>query len=67
MDGSVRLIILAAVLLVLGVALPFLMVMGIVEATIPLSFVSVACSTAGFITGFIALAQYVRQRRGPGP
>ena len=66
MDRSVRLIILGAVLLVLGVVLPFLMVMEMLESTIPLNFVSAGCSTIGLMTGLVGLAQYVRQRRGSG-
>jgi len=65
MDDPVRMIVMALVLLLIGVALPFLMVMDMLESTIPLIFVSVACSTAGFIIGFIGTARYVRERRGP--
>jgi len=66
MDKSVRLIVLGVVLLVLGVVFPFLMVMDILESTIPLNFVSIACSTIGLMIGWVGMAQHVRQRRGSG-
>jgi len=65
MDTSVRLIVLGGGLLVVGVAVPFLMVIDILESTIPLNFLSVACSTIGLMIGFVGMAQYVRQRRRP--
>lgn len=65
MDTSVRFIILGAVLLVLGAVIPFLIVMDILASTIPLNFLSVACSTTGLMTGFVGIAQYMRQRRRP--
>lgn len=66
MDTSVRLILLGVALLILGVVLPFLMVMEMLESTLPLNFVSAGCSTVGLMAGFVGLAQYVRQRRGSG-
>jgi len=60
MENPLRLIIVAIVLLLIGVILPFLMVMELLESTLFLNFISYGCSTAGFITGFIGIAQYVR-------
>ena len=66
MDTSVRLIVLGVVMLILGAVIPFLIVMEVLRSTIPLNFLSVACSTIGLMAGFVGLAQYVRQRRGSG-
>ena len=58
-----KLIIVGFVLLLVGVVLPFLMVLGLVESTLLLNFLSYGCSTAGLITGFIGMAQYMRGRK----
>ena len=63
MENPLRLIIIAVALLLIGVILPFLMVLGLLESTLPLNFIAYACSTAGFITGFIGIAQYTRGRK----
>ncbi len=63
MQNPVRLIIIAFVLLLMGVVLPFLMVIQLLPSTLPLNFMASLCSTAGFITGFIGIAQYVRSAR----
>ena len=63
MDSPVKLIIIATVLLIIGVVLPFMMVLELLEKMLVLSAVSFVCSTAGLIMGFIGIAQYTRARR----
>lgn len=50
-------------LMIVGVALPFLMVIQLLESTLFLSFLAHGCSMAGLITGFIGVAQYFRPRK----
>ena len=63
MDNPVRLIILGFVLLLVGVVLPFLMVLRLLESTLPLNFISYGSSTAGLIVGFMGIARYRRTGR----
>ena len=42
--------------MVLGVALPFLMVLSVIESTFFLNFLSYIAQTLGFILGFIGIA-----------
>ena len=58
-----RLVILAILLLVIGVVLPFLMVMKVIESTFLLNFVSFLLSLVGIIIGVIGAAYYVRINR----
>ena len=51
-----RLIWIAAGLMVLGVVLPFLMVLHIIESTFFLNFLSYIAQTLGFILGFVGIA-----------
>ena len=62
MQNPLRLIIVAIVLLLIGVILPFLMVLQLLESTLALNFISYGCSTAGLILGFVGIAQYTRRR-----
>ena len=62
MENPLRLIIVALVLLLLGVLLPTLMVLQLVESTLALNFIAYGCSTAGLVTGFIGIALYRRRR-----
>jgi len=58
-----RLLILATVLLLLGVILPFLMVIHVVQSTFFLNFLSFTASMLGSLLGFIGIALYqIRQR-----
>ncbi|HSM25383.1 MAG TPA: hypothetical protein VK856_11015 [Anaerolineaceae bacterium] len=50
-------------LVILGVVLPFLMVMGVLESTLFLNFFSFFISLAGIIMGVIGSAYYVRINR----
>lgn len=61
MEHPIRLIALAFALLIVGVTLPFLMVIGVLTSTLPLNLVGYGCSVAGFIAGFLAVAQYRRR------
>jgi len=63
MENPLRLILSGLLLLILGVVVPFLIVLGMLESTYFLNFLSFACSTTGLVTGFIGLTQYVRARR----
>ena len=63
MDRPVRLIVAAFFLLLTGVILPFLMVLGLVESTLLLNFLSYGCSTGGLVVGFVGIAQYMGGRK----
>ena len=63
MEKPLKLILAGVALLIIGVVLPFVMIIRLVTPTLLLSFVSYASSTAGLITGFIGLAQYVGARK----
>jgi hypothetical protein len=62
-ENALKLIIVGFVLLLVGVVLPFLMVLGLVESTLLLSFLAYGSSTAGLILGFVGIAQYSRGRK----
>lgn len=62
MENAVKLIITGFILLLLGLVLPTLMVLELLESTLPLNFMSYASSTAGLVVGFIGIALY--RRRG---
>jgi hypothetical protein len=51
------------VLLVAGVALPFLMMIQIITPTFLLGFISYFCSMVGLIVGTIGTVLYVREGR----
>ncbi|GAB4505627.1 MAG: hypothetical protein Fur0043_26240 [Anaerolineales bacterium] len=58
------LFVLAVLLMLFGVVMPFLMVIGVVESTFFLNFLSYGASTLGFLLGFVALAaSRLRQRK----
>lgn len=52
------------VLLLVGVILPFLMVIRLLEPNFLLSLLAYASSLIGLIMGFSGIAQFVRPRRG---
>jgi len=62
-DSPIKLIIIAAVLLIVGVVLPFLIIIEMLESTIVLNLASFVCSTTGLIMGFIGMGQYVGSRK----
>lgn len=59
-----RLIFIGFLLVLLGVVLPFLMVMEVFESTFFLNFFSFIISLMGVIIGVIGSAYYVRINRG---
>jgi len=63
MENPAKLLKIASGLLIIGVVLPFLMVLNIIESTLPLNILAAACSVAGLTTGFIGIAQYRRRHR----
>lgn len=63
MRNPLRLIVAALVLLLVGVVLPFLMVLGLVESTLLLNFLAYGSSTTGLILGFVGIAQYRRGQK----
>lgn len=56
-------ILIGFVLVVIGVALPFLMVMKIVPSTFFLNFLAFVASVSGLIMGMYGSAMYVREQR----
>lgn len=63
MNKPWKLIAIGVGLMVIGIALPFLMVIRLLESTLFLSFLAHGCSMVGLITGFVGVAQYFRSRR----
>ena len=64
MMNSPRLLLsLGLILMVLGVILPFLMLMHILESTFFLNFFSWGASVAGLFLGIIGVATWVRNRK----
>jgi hypothetical protein len=58
LDHPVRLIWLAITLMVFGVAVPFLIVIKVIESTMFLNFAAFIAQALGFILGYVALALY---------
>ena len=58
-----RLILIALFLLILGVVLPFLMVMEVIPSTFFLNLLSFLFSLMGIVIGVIGSAYYVRIKR----
>jgi len=63
MEHPVRLIVIAFGLLIAGVVLPFLMVLHLLQSTLPLNLVAVACTIGGITTGFMGITQFRRPDR----
>jgi len=61
--GAVKLMVIGFGLLLIGVLLPFLMVLRLIEPSFPLSFLAYACSLTGLVFGLLGAFQYVRLRR----
>lgn len=59
-----RLLLIATVLLLLGVILPFLMVMQVLKSTLFLNFFSYLLSLLGVVIGILATVYYYRINRG---
>jgi uncharacterized membrane protein len=62
MGNPLRLIAISFGLLVIGVVLPFLMVLNLVESTLLVNLLAVVSSVAGLTTGFMGITQ-LRSRR----
>jgi len=58
-----QMILIAVGLLVLGVLLPFLMVMDVLESTFFLNFFSYACQVSGLVLGMIGAFSIVKINR----
>jgi membrane protein implicated in regulation of membrane protease activity len=61
--SGLQLVVLAVFMMVLGIVLPFMMMVGTIRTTFLLSFVSFALSVGGFLVGVIGATQYVARRR----
>lgn len=64
MNSSRLLLGLGVALMLLGIVLPFLMVIRVLESTFFLNFFSWGASVAGLALGTIGFAMYSRRRRG---
>ncbi len=62
-NGPLVYMIVGGVLLVVGVAVPFLMVIRVVNSTFLLNFVSFGASVAGLALGLIGVFSYTRLHR----
>jgi len=58
-----KIIIIGAVLVIFGFIAPFLMVMGVIQSTFFLNFLSYGASVVGVFLGFLGAAMYTRVRR----
>jgi len=63
MEHPFRLVVIGFALLVIGVVLPFLMIINLLESTFFLNLVAVGCSIGGLTTGFLGLTPYFRDRK----
>jgi hypothetical protein len=63
MEEPRKLLVIGVGLMVVGVVLPFLMVIRLLESTLFLNFLAHGCSMAGLITGFLGVAGYFRSRK----
>jgi len=64
MDHPRLLLTVGLTLMLLGVILPFLMVIHVIESTFFLNFFSWGSSVAGLFLGFIGAATWVKIRKG---
>lgn len=63
MDSGLKWILVALGLLILGVVLPWMMVLELLESTLFLNFISASASIGGLLLGFIGIAKYAAGRR----
>jgi putative Mn2+ efflux pump MntP len=64
-DNPKRLIIIGAILVIFGFVAPFMMVLGYLQSTFVLNFLSYTASVVGVFLGMLGAALYVRtQRKG---
>jgi hypothetical protein len=62
MIRSIHLFLIGFICVVVGAVLPFLMILGILETTFFLSFLTVFISTGGVLAGLVAVAYYSIER-----
>lgn len=62
MIRSLHLFLIGFVCVVVGAILPFLMILGILETTFFLSFLTVFISTGGVLCGLVGVAYYTVER-----
>ena len=58
-----RLILIGFVLLVIGFLLPFLMVLQVLESTLPMNFLAYLASFFGLISGLVGVVTYARTQK----
>jgi membrane associated rhomboid family serine protease len=58
--SPIGLMIIALILLLLGVVMPFLMMMQLLQSTLLLNFLAYAASTGGLVLGIVAVSLYWR-------
>ena len=58
-----RFILIALFLLIAGAVLPFLMVIGVLESSFFLNFITYFASVVGLFLGFIGIAMYIGDAR----
>ena len=63
MDQPLKLILIGLGMLLLGVILPFMIILELLESTLFLNFLTITSSTGGLIIGFMGIALHVRARR----
>lgn len=57
-------LIISILLLLIGVAVPLLMVVGVMKSNFIILFVSYACSVSGLVLGTITVLSFVKSKRG---
>ena len=63
MENPSKLVAIGFGLLIIGVVLPFLMVINLIESTMFLNLVAAASSIAGLTVGFLGIMQVFRSRK----
>ena len=63
MNGPVAYMIVGGILLVVGVVVPFLMVIRVLSSTFVLNFLSFGISVTGLVLGLLGVFSYVRLHR----
>lgn len=58
-----RFILIAIILLIAGAVLPFLTIIGVLESTFFLNFITYFASVVGLFMGFIGIAMYIGDTR----
>jgi hypothetical protein len=61
--GPANLMVLGFILLAIGFILPFVMVLRIVEPTMPLNFIAYFASFIGLVIGLVGIVTHVQSRK----